>query len=94
MKAGLSLRVKVMLTDPATHRYRCCSILVAVSVAISFVHYILCQAGKHARKNNSAIKTRGKRIEGFSKFSASTDLMLLSEVKCNYCCQFVKYVFA
>ena len=35
MKAGLSLMVKMMLTDTATHRYSCCSILVAVSVAIS-----------------------------------------------------------
>ena len=37
MKAALSLMVKVMLTDPTTHRCSCCNILVAVSVAISFV---------------------------------------------------------
>ena len=37
MKAALSLMVKVMLTDPATHRYSCCGVLIAVSVTILFV---------------------------------------------------------
>ena len=54
-------------------------------------HYICCQAGKHIRKKSSARKTHGRRIEGTSKLSASTDLMPF-EVKCNYCCQFPRYV--
>ena len=82
MKPALSLRVKVMLTNPAIHRYSCCSVLVAVSVAIFLFHYIHCQAGKHIAKKSSARKTPGRKIEGPSKLSASTDLMPF-EVKCN-----------
>ena len=54
-------------------------------------HYnynVHCQAGKHIRKKG---KTHGRKGEGPSKLPASTDLMA-SEVKCNYCCQFVRYV--
>ena len=91
MKAALSLMVKVMLTDPATHRYSCCGVLVTVSVVISFVHCILCQAEKHIGKKSSVSKIHGRKSEGPSKLPASTDLMP-SEVKCNYCCQFVRYV--
>ena len=90
MRAALSLMVEVMLTDPATHRYSCCGVFVAVSFTILFVslfHYIY-QTGKHIRKKG---KIHGRKSEGSSKLPASTDLMP-SEVKCNYCCQFVKYV--
>ena len=86
MKAALSLMVEVMLTNPATHRYSCCGVLVAVSVAIFLFHYVHCQAGKHVRKKSSARKTHGKRIEGSNKLSATTDLMP-SEVKCNKVCK-------
>ena len=89
MKAALSLRVKVMLTD---HRYSCHGVLVvALLVAISLFQYICCQAGKHVRKKSSVRKTHGRMIEGSSKLSVSTDLMA-SQVKCNYSCQFVRYV--
>ena len=37
MRAALSLMVEVMLTNPAIHRCSCYRVLVAVSVATSFV---------------------------------------------------------
>ena len=90
MKPALSQRVKVMLTNPATHRYS--NTWLSCTCSFFSFHYMCCQAGKH-RKKSSARKTHGRKIEGSNKLSASTDLMA-SEVKWNYCCQIVRYVFA
>ena len=65
----------------------CCCFSCHFVCFIISLHYICCQAGKHIRTKNSARKTHGRKIKGSSKLSASADLMLLSEVKCNYCCQ-------
>ena len=67
--------------------------LLLFQLLLHLFHYVRCQAGKHVRKKSSARKTHGRKTKRSSKLSASTDLMA-SEVKCNHCCQFVKYEFA